>query len=179
MSQYLCIVFVTEKPTVLPYYKIDTDKAKDATGATGATDATGATSATSATSASGEGVINSYAFTKKTLLENKTEIITIQDYEELEKLYKNKPYFNLFMFTIFDTKKRLLKDKSQLCCLIIFMNDVYSYHYVCNIDTIEESKQSIKDIIHRNNMDIKTCSLMKINFNENGTFKAFNDEPFN
>ena len=81
------------------------------------------------------------------------------------------------MFTIFDTKKRLSTDKSQLCCLIIFMNDVYSYHYVCNIDTIEESKQSIKDIIHRNNMDLKTCSLMKINFHENGKFTTSNDEP--
>jgi len=167
MSQYLCIVFVTEKPKELPYYKIDTDKAKDAT------------EGTDATSASGEGVINSHAFTKKTLLENKTEIITIQDYKELEYIYKNKPYFNLFMFTIFDTKKLLSTDKSQLCCLIIFMNDVYSYHYVCNIDTIEESKQSIKDIIHRNNMDLKTCSLMKINFHENGKFTTSNDEQFN
>jgi hypothetical protein len=157
MSSELCIVFVTEKPTQPPDY----DK-------TNTTDTTGA---------SGKGVINSHAFTKQTLLEHKTVIITIQDYEDLEQIYKTKPYFNLFRFDIFDTEKRLSTDKSKLCCLIIFLNDVYSYHYVCAIDTIEETKQRFKNIIEKNNMGIKNYSLLKINFNEDGKFTASNDEP--
>ena len=126
MSSGLCIVFVTEIPTNQPVY----DK-------------------TDTTDASGEGVINSHAFTKKTLLEHKTVIITIQNYEEYKLPYKTKPYFNLLRFDIFDTEKRLSTDKSKLCCLIIFLNDVYSYHYVCAIDTIEETKQRFKNIIEK------------------------------
>ena len=85
MSSGLCIVFVTELPTRKPVC--------NKTGTIGAT------------GASGEGVINSHAFTKKTLLEHKTLIITIQDYEELKQIYQTKKtYFNLFMFTIFDKK---------------------------------------------------------------------------
>ena len=160
MSSGLCIVFVTELPTRKPVC--------NKTGTTGATDATGA---------SGEGVINSHAFTKKTLLEQKTAIITIQNYKNLEQNYKTKPYFNLLRFDIFDTEKRLSTDKSKLCCLIIFLNDVYSYHYVCAIDTIEETKQRFKNIIEKNNMGIKNYSLLKLNFNEDGKFTASNDEP--
>ena len=160
MSSGLCIVFVTELPTRKPVC--------NKTGTTGATDATGA---------SGEGVINSHAFTKKTFLQQKTTIITKQDYEDLEQIYKTKPYFNLLRFDIFDTEKRLSTDKSKLCCLIIFLNDVYSYHYVCAIDTIEETKQRFKNIIEKNNMGIKNYSLLKLNFNEDGKFTASNDEP--
>ena len=160
MSSGLCIVFVTELPTRKPVC--------NKTGTTGATDATGA---------SGEGVINSHAFTKKTLLEHKTLIITIQDYEKIKDSYKTKPYFNLLRFDIFDTEKRLSTDKSKLCCLIIFLNDVYSYHYVCAIDTIEETKQRFKNIIEKNNMGIKNYSLLKLNFDEEGKFKESNEEP--
>jgi hypothetical protein len=164
MSSGLCIVFVTELPTRKPVCnKTETIGATDTTGATGA---------------SGEGVINSHAFTKKTLLEHKTLIITIQDYEELKQIYQTKKtYFNLFMFTIFDKTQFPGKDKSKLCCLIIFMNDVYSYHYVCAIDTIEETKQRFKNIIEKNNMGIKNYSLLKLNFDEDGKFNASNEEP--
>ena len=157
MSSGLCIVFVTEPPTNQHVY--------DKTGATGA---------------SGEGVINSHAFTKKTLLEHKTVIIPIQKYKNLEQNYKNKPYFNLVnlvRFDIFNFKKRLSKDKSKLCCLIIFLNDVYSYHYVCDIDTIEETKQRFKNIIEKNNMGIKNYSLLKLNFDEEGKFIESNEDP--
>ena len=76
MSSGLCIVFVTELPTRKPVCnKTETIGATDTTGATGA---------------SGEGVINSHAFTKKTLLEHKTLIITIQNYEELKQIYQTK-----------------------------------------------------------------------------------------
>ena len=160
MSSELCIVFVTELPTRKPVC--------NKTGTTGATDATGA---------SGEGVINSHAFTKKTLLEHKTLIITIQDYEKIKDSYKTKPYFNLLRFDIFDTKKLLVKEKNKLCCMILFMNDVYSYHYVCAIDTIEETKQRFKNIIEKNNMGIKNYSLLKLNFDEEGKFNASNEEP--
>lgn len=164
MSSGLCIVFVTEKPTGKPTGKPVCNK----TGTIGATGATGA---------SGEDDINSHAFTKKTLLEHKTVIIPIQNYKEYKLPYKTKPYFNLFRFDIFDTEKRLSKDKSKLCCLIIFMNDVYSYHYVCAIDTIEETKQRFKNIIEKNNMGIKNYSILKLNFNEDGKFTASNDDP--
>ena len=161
MSSGLCIVFVTELPTRKP----DCNK----------TNTTGATGATDATDASGEGVINSHAFTKQTFLEQKTAIITIQDYEEYKLPYFN--LVNLVRFDIFDTEKRLSTDKSNLCCLIIFMNDVYSYHYVCAIDTIEETKQRFKNIIEKNNMGIKNYSILKLNFDEEGKFTASNDEP--
>jgi len=157
MSSGLCIVFVTELPTRKPVC--------NKTGTIGAT------------GASGEGVINSHAFTKKILLEQKTAIITIQNYKNLEQNYKTKPYFNLIRFDIFDTEKRLSTDKSKLCCLIIFMNDVYSYHYVCAIHTIEETKQRFKNIIEKNNMGIKNYSLLKLNFDEDGKFNASNEEP--
>jgi len=160
MSSELCIVFVTELPTRKPVC--------NKTGTIGATGSTGA---------SGEGVINSNAFIKKTFLEQKSEIIKIQDYEKLKDIYKTKPYFNLIRFDIFDTEKRLSTDKSKLCCLIIFMNDVYSYHYVCAIDTIEETKQRFKNIIEKNNMGIKNYSILKLNFDEEGKFTASNDEP--
>jgi len=155
MSSGLCIVFVTELPTRKPVC--------NKTGTIGAT------------GASGEGDINSHAFTKKTLLEHKTVIIPIQNYEEYKLPYFN--LVNLFMFTIFDKTQFPGKDKSKLCCLIIFMNDVYSYHYVCAIDTIEETKQRFKNIIEKNNMGIKNYSLLKLNFDEEGKFTASNDEP--
>lgn len=157
MVQNLCIVFVNEIPKKLPdYTKLDQSLL---------------------TGASGKGVINPDAFTKKTFLQQKTTIITKQDYEDLEQIYKTKPYFNLFRFDIFDTEKSLSTDKSKLCCIILFINDIYSYHYVCAIDTIEKTKQRFKNIIEKNNMGSKNYSLLKINFDEYGKFTASNDEP--
>jgi hypothetical protein len=158
--QDLCIVFVTEIPTKLPTkqtYKLNT---------------------LYSAGASGEGVINSHKFEKDNFEKEKTAITTNQEYEILMKHYKTKPYFNLFMFTIFDKTKLLGKEKNKLCCIILFKNNVYIYHYVCSIDTIEEKKQLFKNIIEKSNMDIKDCSLIKINFNEEGKFKESNDELF-
>ena len=158
-DQNLCIVFVTEIPTKTP--NPDTYK----------------THTLSMTGASGKGVINSHKFEKDNFEKEKTEIITNQEYKRLIKNYKTKPYFNLFMFNIFNSKELLGKEKNKVYCILLFKNNVYIYHYVCTIDTIEEKKQLFKNVIEKSNMDIKNCSLIKINFNEEGKFKESNDEP--
>ena len=157
MVQNQCIIFVNEIPTKLPdYTNLETQLHKGA---------------------SGNGVINSNPFTKKTFKEKKTAIITNQEYEILKDIYQTKPYFNLVMFDIYNTNNYLGKDKNKLCCMILFINDVYSYHYICTIDTIEYKTQHIKNIIIKGNMHIKECSLIKITFNEDGSFNDFIDEP--
>ena len=106
-------------------------------------------------------------------------MITNQEYEILKDIYQTKPYFNLVMFYIYNTNNYLGKDKNKLCCMILFINDVYSYHYICTIDTIEDKTQHIKNIITKGNMHIKECSLIKITFNEDGSFHNYIDEPLN
>ena len=158
MNQNQCIVFVNEIPTKLPdYTRLDPQLHEGAFG---------------------NGVINSHKFEKNNFQKEKTAITTNQEYEILIKHYKNKPYFNLVMFTIFDKTKLLGKEKNKLCCIILFTNNVYIYHYICTIDTIEEKKQLFKNVIEKSNMDITTYSLIKINFNEKGIFKESNDELF-
>ena len=157
MNQNQCIVFVNEIPTKLPdYTRLDTQLHEGA---------------------SGNGVINLHTFTKTTFMKKKTAIITEQEYKELTYMYQTKPYFNLVMFDIYNTNNYLGKDKNKLCCMILFINDVYSYHYICTIDTIEDKTQHIKNIITKGNMNIKKCSLIKITFNEDGSFNDFMDEP--
>ena len=158
MNQNQCIVFVNEIPSKLPpdYTRLDPQLHKGA---------------------SGNGVPNLHIFTKKTFMEKKTAIITEQEYEALKEMYLTKRNFNLVMFAIYNTNNYLGKDKKNLCCMILFINDVYNYHYVCTIDTIEDKTHHIKNIITKGNMHIKECSLIKITFNEDGSFNDFSDEP--
>jgi hypothetical protein len=157
MVQNLCIVFVNEIPTKLPdYTKLDQSLL---------------------TGASGKGVINLKSFTNKTLVKEKTAIITKQKYEELIDIYQSKPYLNLVMFDIYNKNYYLDKDKKQLCCIILFISSVYCYHYICYIDKFEETKKDIKKLIITKNMVIQKYSAIKITFNEDGTFNNYIDEP--
>ena len=158
MNQNQCIVFVNEIPTKLPpdYTRLDPQLHKGA---------------------SGNGVLNLHIFTKKTFMEKKTAIITEQEYEALKEMYLTKRDFNLVMFAIYNTNNYLGKDKHNLCCMILFINDVYNYHYVCTIDKFEETKKDIKKLIITKNIVIQKYSAIKITFNEDGSFNDFIDEP--
>jgi hypothetical protein len=112
-------------------------------------------------------------------MKEKTAIITKQKYEELTDIYQSKPYFNLVMFDIYNKNEYLDKYKKQLCCIILFNSSVYSYHYICSIDTIEDTKQDIKNLMITKNMDIQKYSAIKITFNEDGSFNNSIDEPLN
>jgi hypothetical protein len=165
MDQTKCLVFVTKIPTTLPdSTKVDPHLCEGASGE----------------GASGEGIINLNTFTTQSLMLPKTAMITLEEYERLKDMYltqpKTQPCVNLVMFTIYNKNNYLEKDKHKLCCILLFKNSVYSYHYLCTIDTIEEKKQHIKHIITTGNMNITNYSTIKITFNEDGTFKDSNDE---
>ena len=161
MDQTKCLVFVTKIPTTLPdSTKVDTHLCEGASGE----------------GASGEGIINLNTFTTQNLILSKTLITTNEKYEELLDIYQNNPCVNLVMFTIYNKNNYLEKDKHKLCCILLFKNNVYSYHYLCTIDTIEEKKQHIKHIITNETMNTTTYSAIKITFNEDGTFKDSNVE---
>jgi len=168
MSQDLCILFVTEIPTKLPKLpKLSSNTELDKTLLTGA---------------SGEDknsfIINKHTFTNTNLLIEKTLITTNEKYEKLLDIYHN-PYFNLVMFNILNIHNYLELDKNKLCCIILFKNNVYSVHYICTIDTIEDKKIHIIKHITTENMDIQNYSALSITFNEDGTFKHSNDELLN
>ena len=161
MSQDLCILFVTKIPTKLPKLpNLSSNTELDKPFLTGV---------------SGESensfIINKHTFTNTNLLIKKTVITTTEKYEELLDIYQNNPYYNLVMFNILNIHNYLEIDKNKLCCIILFKNSVYSLHYICTIDTIEDKKLDIKKLITTENMENQTYSAKKITFNEDGTFK--------
>lgn len=161
MSQDLCILFVTKIPTKLPKLpNLSSNTELDKPLLTGA---------------SGESensfIINKHTFTNTNLLIKKTVITTTEKYEELLDIYQNNPYYNLVMFNILNIHNYMKIDKNKLCCIILFKNSVYSLHYICTIDTIEDKKLDIKKLITTENMENQTYSAKKITFNEDGTFK--------
>jgi hypothetical protein len=173
MSQDLCILFVTKIPTKLPKLsQLSSNNELVKTLLTGA---------------SGEDensfIINNHTFTNTNLLIEKTVITTNEKYEELLDIYQNNPYYNLVMFTILNIHNYLELDKNKLCCIILFKNNVYSVHYICTIDTIEEKKthiiKCITKCITTETMEKQNYSALKINFNEDGSFKDSIDEPLN
>lgn len=160
MDQTKCLIFVTKIPTTLPdSTKVDPHLCEGA---------------------SGEGIINLNTFTTKSLILPKTAMITLEEYERLKDMYltqpKTQPCVNLVMFTIYNKNNYLEKDKHKLCCILLFKNSVYSLHYLCTIDTIEEKKQQLQKLIRSETMNITTYSAIKITFNADGTCKDSNDE---
>ena len=123
MDHTKCLVFVNELPKKVPdSTKVDPHLCEGA---------------------SGEGIINQNIFTTQSLMLQKTAITTNEKYERLKDMYltqpKTQPCVNLVMFTI-NIHNYLEIDKHKLCCILLFKNNVYSLHYICTIDTIEEKK---------------------------------------
>lgn len=100
---------------------------------------------TKTSGASGYPIPNKDVFIISTLLNTKIQIIPNNRIALLQDYYKiNFPHIKLWMFDInknIDTNT----DFEKLVCVILFINDVYGIHYVCNIDhyTIRQLKQYI------------------------------------
>ena len=100
------------------------------------------------------GISNKDSFTTSTLLNMKTKIISNKFIDTLNKECKLYiPHVKLWFYDINPSIiTNINTDFEKLVCIILFINGVYSIHYVCNIDnyTINQQKQYIVENVITN-----------------------------
>jgi hypothetical protein len=130
--------------------------------------------------ASSHGLPNKDAFTKSTLLNMKTKIISNNIIDTLNKECKLYiPHVKLWFYDI-NKDINIDTDFEKLVCIILFINGVYGIHYVCNIDnyTITQQKQYIIENIISNyklysrNSNTTEFRLLINTFDSNGNTKT-------
>ena len=117
---------------------------------------------------------NKDAFTFDNVLNMKTQIISDkskyileEEIECLQKFYKSQlPHVKLW---IYDLDKKYMKTKN-IICIILFINDVYGLHYICNDLTLVDTKYNILYMILNNPENNKNNKyVFQINtFNSDG-----------
>ena len=129
---------------------------------------------THSSGASGNGTPNKDIFTISTLLDTNIELISNDRIKYLIEEYKiNLPHINLWFF---DINTNIDTDFEKYVCVILFINDVYGIHYVCNTDhySIRQLKVYILDNV------IPNYKLYKKNDNDkNDGEDKINDYKFN
>lgn len=100
---------------------------------------------THSSGASGNGTPNKDIFTISTLLNTNIQFIPNHRLKYVKKEYKiDFPHIRLWFFNI---NTNIDTDFEKYVCVILFINDVYGIHYVCNTDhySIRQLKQYIVD----------------------------------
>jgi hypothetical protein len=94
---------------------------------------------------------NKHAFTIANVLNMKIQIISDNNKTYLEdKIYtleeEYKIQFPHSKLWIHDLDKKHIKTKN-LICILLFINDVYGLYYICNTNTLEDTKYHILETI--------------------------------
>ena len=120
---------------------------------------------------------NKNAFTLANMLNMKTQIYDENNIDNVKSEYKIRfPNIRLWIFDL-DIDIESSRDIENIICIVVFVNEVYGLHYICNTNTILDKKTHILNNIKKkignnieNNIEknIDMYSAYTLRFNSSG-----------